>query len=222
MLTSRIESILFIAAKPMSVKKLAELLEAERTEVDKALDELAAHYNESSRGIRLMRHGGEVQLSTAPDNSKVIQDFIKDETTGELTKPSLEALTIVAYRGPVSKAELEQIRGVNCSLILRNLLMRGLIEVEGEAGQPQARYRVTLDFLRFLGVASVEELPDYEKLRSHENVVKILQIEQTQTAAAAVEPAVADAVADQEPVAVPVSDLPPEESSASETLVANT
>ena len=185
LLSSKIESLLFIAARPMNAKKLAEICEASKEDVLKALDELAEFYNKGERGIRLLRNGNDAQLTTAPDASRMVQDFIKDETTGELTKPSLEALTIIAYRGPVAKAELEQIRGVNCSLILRNLLMRGLIEVEGEAGQPQARYRVTLDFLRFLGVASVDELPDYEKLRSHENVVKILQIEQSQPLEAA-------------------------------------
>lgn len=176
MLTSKIESLLFVAARPMSVKRLTEVCDASKEEVSAALDELAAAYNAEGSGIRLLRNGNDVQMSTSPDNSRLVQDFLKDETTGELTKPSLETLTIVAYRGPVTKAELEQIRGVNCSLILRNLLMRGLVEAQGEPYDPQTTFRVTLDFLRFLGVAGVEELPDYDKLRSHENVVRVLEM----------------------------------------------
>ncbi len=176
MLSSKIESLLFVAARPMSMKRLAEACGASKEEVSAALDEIMAAYNVDGRGIRVLHNGSEVQLSTSPDNARLVQDFLKDETTGELTKPSLETLTIIAYRGPVSKAELEQIRGVNCSLILRNLLMRGLVEAQGEPYDPQTTFRVTMDFLRFLGVAGVEELPEYDKLRSHENVVRVLEM----------------------------------------------
>lgn len=176
MLKSKIESILFIAARPLTLKRLMEVTETSKEEVVAALDELAASYTGDARGVRLLRNGNEVQFSTSPDNSKLVQEYLKDETTGELTKPSLETLTIVAYRGPISKAELEQVRGVNCSLILRNLMMRGLVEVEGDPHDPSASFRVTMDFIRFLGISGVEELPEYDKLRSHENVVRVLEM----------------------------------------------
>jgi segregation and condensation protein B len=176
MLKSKIESILFIAARPLTLKRLMEVTESSKEEVLAALDEIAASYTGDARGVRLLRNGNEVQFSTSPDNSKLVQEYLKDETTGELTKPSLETLTIVAYRGPISKAELEQVRGVNCSLILRNLLMRGLVEVEGDPHDPSATFRVTMDFIRFLGISGVEELPEYDKLRSHENVVRVLEM----------------------------------------------
>lgn len=175
MLKSKIESVLFVANRPMSVKKLTEVTGATKDEVAAALDEIAAVRNVDGSGVRLLRNAGEAQLSTSPENSTMVQEYLKDETTGELSKPSLETLTIIAYRGPVSKAELEQIRGVNCSLILRNLLMRGLVEAEGEPYDPRTVFQVTMDFVRFLGVASVEELPDYDKLRSHENIVRVLE-----------------------------------------------
>ncbi|MDD5252134.1 MAG: SMC-Scp complex subunit ScpB [Patescibacteria group bacterium] len=180
MLNAKIESLLFVANRPMTAKRLAEVCDASKEEVLQALDEIAERFNREGSGVRLLRNGEEVQLATAPDAAKTVQDFLKDETTGEMTKPSLEALTIIAYRGPVAKAELEQIRGVNCSLILRNLMLRGLVETTGgEAGDPRTSYRVTMDFLRFLGVSSVEELPDYEKLHSHENVTRVLAMGQT-------------------------------------------
>lgn len=176
MLTSQIESLLFVAARPLNVKRLCEATGATKDEVTAALDAIAAKHNAEGSGIRVLRNGNDVQMSTSPDNSKSVQEFLKDETTGELTKPSLETLTIIAYRGPVTKAELEQIRGVNCSLILRNLLMRGLVEAQGEPYEPQTTFRVTMDFLRFLGVSGVEELPDYDKLRSHENILRVLEM----------------------------------------------
>ena len=176
MLKNKIESLLFIAARPLTVKRLMEVCDVSKEEVSQAIDEIAAAHNDGNHGVRVLRNGNEVQMSTSPDNAKLVQDFLKDETTGELTKPSLETLTIVAYRGPITKAELEQIRGVNCSLILRNLLMRGLVEAQGEAGDSQTTYHVTMDFTRFLGIANVEELPEYDKLRSHDNVVRVLEM----------------------------------------------
>jgi segregation and condensation protein B len=175
MLDSKIESILFIAARPLPLKKLAELVEGSRDEVNAALDRIAGRYNVAGSGIRLLRVADSVQLATSPEHSGLVQDYLKDETTGELTKPSLETLTIIAYRGPISKAELEQVRGVNCSLIIRNLMMRGLIEASGDPGDIMTTFNVTMDFIRFLGVSSIEELPDYDALRSHENVARVLE-----------------------------------------------
>jgi len=69
-------------------------------------------------------------MTTAKESSEIVEKFLKEELTGEMTRPQLETLTIIAYRGPMTKMEIEQIRGVNCSLILRNLLMRGLVEAK--------------------------------------------------------------------------------------------
>ena len=198
MIASKIASILFVANRPMSTKRLMEICDATKEEVTAALDELTTMYNAEGSGVRLLRNGNDAQFSTSPDNAKLVQDFLKDETTGELSKPSLETLTIIAYRGPVSKAELEQIRGVNCSLILRNLLMRGLVEAQGEPYEPQTTFRVTMDFVRFLGIASVEELPDFDKLRSHENVVRVLEMATAKPADAPAE-ASAEAATTEEP-----------------------
>lgn len=208
MLRSKIESLLFITARPLTVKKLMEVCDASKEDVVTALDEIAAAHNSDDHGIRVLRNGNEVQMSTSPENSKMVQDFLKDETTGDLSRPALETLTIIAYRGPVSKAELEQVRGVNCSLILRNLLMRGLVEVEGEPYDPGAVYRVTMDFLRFLGVAGVEELPEYDKLRSHENVVRVLEMVAAKAAPAASDAAATSDQASSDADRTPTADAP--------------
>ena len=125
---SKIESILFISNRPLMIKKLVEMTKSESSKVKEAINELMSEYNQTDKGIQIAKIGQKIQMTTMADNSKMVKEFIKDETTGDLTKPQLEALTIIAYRGPITKAELEQIRGVNCSLILRNLMIRGLIE----------------------------------------------------------------------------------------------
>ena len=151
-LKSQIESLLFISAKPMTVAKLASLIKAKEDEVKKAGDELVEDYKENKRGIQIIKNGSKYQMVSAPENSKLIQEFVNDETTGELSRPSLETLTIIAYRGPISKANLDRIRGVNCSLILRNLLLRGLVEVREDKSTSDSFYSVTFDFISFLGI----------------------------------------------------------------------
>lgn len=172
-LASQIESLLFVSAKPLTLKKLAEICEVKEGEVSEAVNNLQERYKKEESGLQIIKSGQNVSLSTSPANADIARAYLKDELTGELTRPSLETLTIIAYRGPITKLDLEQIRGVNCSLILRNLLMRGLIEAEeGAAGQPL--YNLSFDFLRFLGVSDTTELPDYEKLHSSDLLDKLL------------------------------------------------
>lgn len=172
---SQIESLLFIASRPLSLKNISQLIGAEIEETEKIIKELIDDYDKRSSGIQIMRIGNNFQMSTSPVNAKLIRSFLKDEMAGELTRPSLEALTIIAYRGPISKPELEQIRGVNCSLILRNLMIKGLIEEVKEKNDMEPRYVLTFNFMRHLGIKDISELPDYEKLSKSEIFEKILE-----------------------------------------------
>jgi len=174
---NQIESLLFVSHKPLSVKELAKLTGATEAATKTALVALADDYRLRSGGIQLLESGDKYQLVTAAASSQVVQKFIKSEMTGELTRPSLEALTIIAYRGPISKAELELIRGVNCSIILRNLLMRGLVESAEDKQRGITLYNITFDFLKFLGLSKIEELPDFEKLNRNNNLDKLLNAE---------------------------------------------
>jgi len=171
---SQIETLLFISAKPMTVRQLAELTAKPEKEVAVACEELVAACKTESRGVQVIKDGLKYQMVSAPENAKLVQEFIKDETTGELSRPSLETLTIIAYRGPVSKIDLDRIRGVNCSLIIKNLLMRGLIEAKADKKKNETYYTVTLDFIRFLGVNDVQELPDYERLHKDDTIDRML------------------------------------------------
>lgn len=164
---SKLESILFVASKPLSVKKIANALKVSREEAIEALTHLREEYNRPDSGIILMQNGDDWQLVSNPDNREAAENFLKAEVSGELTRPQLETLTVVSYCGPITKPELEQIRGVNCGIILRNLLLRGLIKEVERPGSLLAQYEVTMDYLRHLGIKSLSELPDYDKLHKH-------------------------------------------------------
>jgi segregation and condensation protein B len=173
-LEASLEAILFASAKPFSIRRLAELTSSSTKDVEVALEAMGSALNEAESGVMLQRNGNDVELVTRPEVADVVSKVVKAETQGELTRPSLEALTILAYRGPLTRPELEQIRGVQSSMILRNLQMRGLIEEHEDTRLGQPTYAVTFDFLNHLGVSSVQELPDYESLRGHAAVSDVL------------------------------------------------
>lgn len=166
-ISEHVEALLFVSARPLTLEKIAKLMKAGKEEVRLVLEELQKTLAGDSRGVRLLKAGSSWQLVTSPATAKLIGAYLKEEVSGELTKPSLEALSIISYRGPIAKSEIEQIRGVNCSLIIRNLLMRGFIEEVRERGVPFPKYQVTPEFLSYLGVTNVEELPNYESLNKN-------------------------------------------------------
>jgi segregation and condensation protein B len=173
-LKSQIESLLFIAAKPLSLNDLNKILSKDKKDIKKALIELRDIYHQNESGLQIIEQSKKYQMVSSADNAKLVQKYLEDETSGELSQPSLEALTIIAYRGPISKIELEHIRGVNCSLIIRNLLLRGLIEEKNSASGEDKIYNVSLDFIRFLGIESIEQLPDYERLNKDQTISDFL------------------------------------------------
>lgn len=176
-ITSQLETILFVASKPLAIKKIAKVLNAKESEIVEALENLRAKFNGENSGIALLQNNDEWQMVSNPDNRQAAEEFLKAEVSGELTKPQLETLTVISYCGPITRPELEQIRGVNCSLILRNLLMRGLVKEVEDSANLLSAYGVTMDFLRHLGINSVSELPDYEKLHQHENITNMMKSE---------------------------------------------
>lgn len=173
-LAHQIESILFVASRPLSFRALAKAVAKSEAEVKEAIALLSAKHQGGASGLRVIANDEEVQMGTDPNQAAVVDGFIKDEIAGELTRAQLETLTVVAYRGPITRPELEQIRGVNCALILRHLMMRGLVE-EGEDGPALLpTYRLSLEALRHLGIASLDELPEYATLHAHEYIEQTL------------------------------------------------
>lgn len=173
---SKLESILFVASKPLTAKKLASVVGASHDAVLSELQTLFEKYNAATSGIVLLNNNDEWQMVSNPENKDMTENFVKAEVSGELTRPQLETLTVVAYTGPITKPELDQIRGVNCALILRNLMVRGLVKESDDSAELLPKYEVTMDFVRHLGLQTVQELPDYAELHQHQYIHN--QIEQ--------------------------------------------
>ncbi len=158
-LTSLIESLLFVADAPVTPAQLAAALDVEPKAVEEALDQLAADYQQ--RGLRLQRKAGRVQLVTAPEAAPAVERFLGLELSSKLSPAALETLAIVAYRQPVTRAQVEAIRGVNSDSVLRTLINKGLIEAVGrleQVGRP-ILYGTTFEFLQYFGLQDLQELP---------------------------------------------------------------
>ena len=162
-------------AKPVPLAQIAKTLGVSESDAKSAVGELLSKLNTVSSGINLIDNAGRLSLATNPDFAEDVKKFAKDDLSGELTRPSLETLTIIAYRGPITKPEIEQIRGVNCSLILRNLLIRDMIIEEMDNNKLQPVYHVSETFLRHLGLASIEKLPSYNEFAHNEDIDNILK-----------------------------------------------
>lgn len=174
-LKSAIESILFISGEPVKISRIIKITGAAKPEVENALMVLSGEYSSSGRGFVIIRKEEEVQLATNPANAALIEDLVKSEIQENLSKASLEVLAIVAYRGPLTRAEVEAIRGVNCSFTVRALLMRGLLErVDNPKDNRSYLYKISFDFLKKLGLESIERLPDFEKLSKDERIDSII------------------------------------------------
>jgi segregation and condensation protein B len=157
-----LEGLLFVADEPVSITRLAAALEVSPEEVEAALATLQQAC--ANRGVRLQRAGGRVQFVSAPEMASLIERFLGLELYSKLSVPALEALSVVAYRQPATRAEVEAVRGVNSDSVLRTLVSKGLIEEVGRmnaVGRP-ILYGTTFEFLQFFGLQSLEELPALE------------------------------------------------------------
>jgi segregation and condensation protein B len=163
-LQAQLESLLFVATEPLFIERLADLLEVELEELEQALVILRHEYVD--RGMRIQHKGRRVQMVSAPEASDIVRRLLGLELTGKLSPAALETLAIVAYRQPITRAEIEAVRGVNSDSVLRTLINRGLIEELGrldQAGRPII-FGTTFDFLQQFGITSLEHLPPLEEL----------------------------------------------------------
>ncbi len=175
MLTTNIEAVLFAAAKPISKDSLCKQFHVAPEVLAESISDIQSRFNLPSSGIHLLELDDKIQLVTNPDASEDVASFLKKDATSPLTKPSLETLTVIAYRGPVTRPEIEQIRGVNCGIILRNLLIRGYIEEEQDRVRLQPVYSVSMEFMRKLGLTHLEELPQFETFHTNKHIDELLK-----------------------------------------------
>jgi segregation and condensation protein B len=178
-LESKIEALLFFKGEPITIKNLAKSLNTTEDEIKAAI--ISLKENLIGRGLSIIEESDSVELRTAPEASDMIRELIKDEDTKELTKSALETLSIILYKGPISRRDIDFIRGVNSSFILRTLSSRGLVRKSIDEGKGNL-YEATTELLAHLGVRNSAELPEYENLKSkmEEKVGELKQTDETE------------------------------------------
>jgi len=161
-----LEALLFIHGEPLSLKKIEAVLKLDGGEASRLIGELEKKLDGPARGLQLVSDREKVQLATKPEFNQILEDFVKEELTEDLTPASLEALSIVAYLGPISRAKIEYLRGVNSMIILRSLMIRGLVERHPDPEHPASYlYQPTFELMKHLGIAQKEHLPEHDKFQ---------------------------------------------------------
>ncbi|MEK7607889.1 MAG: SMC-Scp complex subunit ScpB [Patescibacteria group bacterium] len=168
-LESKLEALLFFKGEPMTKKKAETALDCTREELESALISLQTVL--ANRGLCVISNGDEIEMRTAPDMGEFIMKMTKEELKSDLGRAGLETLTIILYKHPIKRSEIDYIRGVNSSFILRNLLIRGLIErmTERDDFLEQGRgflYKPTINLLAHLGISKIPDLPEYAKVKA--------------------------------------------------------
>ncbi len=172
---SAIEAILFASGDPVQAGRIAAILEVDEETVFQCAKALADEYSFARRGIRLVRLEGALQLCSAPDYAQLISRALEQRSPPRLSQAAVEVLAIVAYYQPVTRAYVEQIRGVDSSYTVGLLIQRGLIEPCGKLEAPgrPTLYRTGELFLRTMGIAGLDELPELPDLSTDEGVEQL-------------------------------------------------
>ncbi len=175
-LQSSLEALLFVSGEALSLVRLEKILGVPKDEIRAAGQALAVEYQSNAlRGLMILSDGESLLMATKPEHAPIVEALTKSELQENLSKAALEVLSIVAYRSPISRSEIDAIRGVNCSFTLRNLLLRDLISREGNPSDSRGYlYRPTFRFLESLGLGQISELPDFETLSQDERLKLIL------------------------------------------------
>jgi segregation and condensation protein B len=164
-LESQIEGLLFYKGEDVTIQKLSELLHVTAEEVEAALRNLADSL--STRALVIVRKDNSVTLGISKELSPLIESIRKEEVTKELSKATLETLSIILYKNGVTRAEVDYIRGVNSSFIIRNLLVRGLIEKSVDpVDSRRVLYKPAFDTLQWMGVTSIDQIPNYAEVKA--------------------------------------------------------
>lgn len=168
-LKSQIESILLVAGKPLGLKEIALAVGRAMADVEIEIKKIMSDYQE--RGIKIIKKGENFLLTTSPENAEIVSRFLNEELRHELSASALETLAIVVYKQPVTKAEIEEIRGTDSQKPLRTLLLRGLIEERGRKEAPgrPILYGSSMELLSYLGLKNEEEIPKIEEFTLSSN-----------------------------------------------------
>ncbi len=159
-LTKSLEALLFVYGKPIKLSKVKKILKIDSETLNQAIFNLEQNLEKNS-GLCLLKNNDQLQLITRSEFSSLIQKILKQEIRENLSPAALETLSIIAYHPNLTKAEIDYVRGVNCAYILRNLLIRGLIEKFPNSKNTYS-YKVSTNLLKYLGIKSVKDLPNYQ------------------------------------------------------------
>lgn len=163
---AELEALLFIHGEPISFKKIESVLQIEAGTAESLVAEMKQALETDGRGLQIVVGNDKVQLATKPEFNAILESFVREELSEDLTPASLEALSIIAYLGPISRAKIEYLRGVNSLVILRSLMIRGLVERIPDAERGSGfLYRPTFDLMKQLGLQSQADLPEYPKFQ---------------------------------------------------------
>lgn len=162
---SIVESLLFVSDKPLSLQELAELLGKDKKEIEKAIKNLTDEYKSRGAGISIIKVAGGYRMCANSSNEEWIKKLCKEKNKQKLSRASLETLAIIAYRQPITRLEIEEIRGVDSSGVIHHLLDLGLISIRGKKEVPGRPflYVTTKKFLEYFGLNSLEDLPNLEE-----------------------------------------------------------
>jgi segregation and condensation protein B len=178
-----IEGLLFALGKPLSRSELIKMLNTDEASIEAAIGVL--RMEQEKRGMVAVDDGTMLELRAAPDVASIIEQIRREERSRDVGRAGLEVLSAVLYRGPLTRAEIDFIRGVNSSQTLRTLTMRGLVrKVSNPSDERSFRYEATTDLLASMGATSVHDVPDFDAVRA-----KLSQLEEAYRGAQSPEPA---------------------------------
>lgn len=175
-LDNALEALLFVSGDGLKISDIAEQLELQKSEINSAVKRLKEKYSDSC-GIRLITYNGKIQLSSNPEYADVVSKVLNPIKEKALSSAALETVAIIAYKQPITRLELESIRGVNCDYVVQVLLKHNLIEVVGRKdviGKPLL-FGTTDEFLKRFQIESIKDLPDYEQLLEMIKVISVSQ-----------------------------------------------
>jgi segregation and condensation protein B len=174
-LAALLEGLLFVAPEPVTPAQMGLALEMTPTQIEKGLEALEEDLR--MRGIRLQRHAGRVQLTTAPEMAELVENFLGLEATSRLSRAALETLAIIAFQQPVTRPQVDVIRGVNSDGVMKSLLSKGLLQEVGRSEGPgrPILYGTTPVFLQHFGLNSLAELPALDLEADSEKDVQMLK-----------------------------------------------
>ena len=167
-----LECLLFVSSKPLDIDTLSDIIEQEKEAVEKALEELKMNYNSKNKPIFIQQVGGGIRFATRKKYGEYVKKLFRGQLNYKLSNAALETLAIIAYRQPVTSQEIDSIRGVSSSGVIRGLLQKRLVKISGRKetiGRP-VLYRTSEKFLEYFGLQSLSDIPPLEELGIEEEV----------------------------------------------------